>query len=274
MVIPKGYHSYSPASVTLFFMPIKRGKKLIGSKGVAISLQPGMWSKTSKKDFRVISADGESFGKIQQEACKLLNKNCGIESYTPLPISQGFGTSASAAITSLLSLNRRYKMNMTILDIARKAQEIELKYRSGLGDVATQITGGIVIRERGGAVYGNRIPSREMEFLCCVVGKKIETSTVEFELFISEGKKAMEKFSRAKTLENAFRIGREFAKNIGVDRDVRGVIEECLRFGNATQIMLGNSVIAYGNLTRLSEILENYGKVYRMKLDFGCSRYL
>lgn len=270
---PRGYTSYSPSSVTLFFMPVSVRGKLIGSKGVGISLYPGMWSRVLKSGFKVVSVDGESQGIIQQEICKMLKKECGIESYTPLPISQGFGISAAAAITSALSLNRHYGMSFTTIEVAKIAQKAELKFKSGLGDVTTQITGGVVYRISAGPKFGDRIPCDVKEFLCCVVGEKIPTSSLDLKEFIKHGKKAMEKFSRAKSLENAFKVGREFARDTNIDKDVRGIIEECTKYGNATQIMLGNSVIAYGKKEKLLDLLESYGKVYRMKIDFGGSRY-
>ncbi len=252
--------AYSPSSVTLFFLPVKKEGKFVGSKGVGIALYPGMWSRVSERGTLDI---------VKKKVCEKLGVDCKIESLSPLPVSQGFGLSASASLSTILAIARKYNMDLTTLEMARIAHEVEIEIGGGLGDVSVQITGSVVMRRRAGPTYGDRIPISRREFVAAVLGEKIDTSLMDFDKFVRAGKRAWRRFLREKSLKNAFKVAREFARESGVDSEVRGCIEDCLRYGDCAQIMLGNSVICYGDNDKLVDVLENYGKVYRMRVDLS-----
>jgi len=262
--------AFSPGSVTLFFEirddykdPLK-----IGSRGVGVCLSLGVITTVEEGEtLRVFINGTERKGTIQEDVAKVYGFNGIIRSEVQLPVSQGFGMSGAAALSTSLALGKL--MGYTYLKSLHIAHRIEIERKSGLGDIASQYEGGFTVRVKEGIQpYGivDRLMITNIPLTLVVLDEEIETKTIlqdkEMRKKIKkEGAKAMEKFLRAPTLKNAIKIAREFSFATSLIGDeAKNVLDEC---DNAAMAMIGNSVIIFGDCK--SKILNDY-KTYRTEI--------
>ncbi|AGB04310.1 putative kinase, sugar kinase superfamily [Aciduliprofundum sp. MAR08-339] len=255
--------AFSPGSITLFFEirdekidPLRRG-----SRGVGVCISEGMVTEVSAGDKLEIYLNRKKIKhSIQEDIAKIYGFSGKIESFTELPVSQGFGMSAAAALSTALALERIN--NGTYMHAAQVAHRIEIERRSGLGDVASQYEGGFTVRTREGIQpYGvvDRIffPNTPMSIV--ILDEAIETRRVigdkdSRRKIKKEGHLAMEKFLRAPSLKNAIKIAREFALNTGlINEEGKNLLQKC---ENAAIAMIGNSAVIFGECGR--DLIEEY----------------
>jgi len=74
-----------------------------------------------------------------------------IDHEVDVPIGAGFGTSASGALGTSLSMAKILNLPLSFNEAASIAHIAEVEMMSGLGDVIAEIMGGVVIRTREGA---------------------------------------------------------------------------------------------------------------------------
>jgi len=256
--------AFSPGSVTLFF-EIKDDKKdplKIGSRGVGICLSRGVRTKIQRSSKIEVYINGSrEIQTIQEEISRSFGFTGRIESTVELPISQGFGMSGAAALSTSLAIAAF--LGKTSLEAAHTAHIIEIKRKSGLGDVATQYEGGITLRRKEGIhPYGvlDRIIHPPLPLYLVIFEEKgIETKSIladpeKRRKIKKEGHRAMKKFLKAPSLENAIRIAREFAISTSLlSEEAKNFLELC---ANSTVAMIGNSAIIFGECK--SSILEDY----------------
>ena len=135
--------------------------------------------------------------------------------------------------------------------------------RTGLGDVATQFEGGFTIRLKPGIhPYGvvDRLPFGE-KIKLVIFGDKLETRSILGDesraMKIKKlGRWAMEEFLKRKRLEDGMKIARNFAFELNLMSDaLREFLKRC---ENATQSMIGNSAIIFGDCNIDLEEYETY----------------
>ncbi len=258
------------ASVTCFFAPKIDEPKRSGSLGVSFTIDRGVnvrltdeGLKFNGKDMRIPTAE---------YILKSLNYYGGVEVKSNLPLGCGFGLSGAIALASALEINKRLGLNMSLLQLADLAHEAEVLNRTGLGDVVTQCYGGFVVRKKASC------PSRctidrylwdiELDFL--VIGEMRTSEVLEGSLkdVYRIGKRSLREFLRKPSLENLFKVSKDFAVRCGfVDDRIMDAIEAVESTdGFASMIMLGRGVFAYKG-----EVLKEFkGKYFRSKVSM-CS---
>ena len=103
-----------------------------------------------------------------------------IKSWAEIPIGCGFGASGAGALGTAYALNKALSLNQTTKSLAEYAHVAEVINCSGLGDIAGQSNGGVVIRiQPGGSEFGlvDGIPVPESRVYCIVLGE-ISTNSV------------------------------------------------------------------------------------------------
>ncbi len=65
---------------------------------------------------------------------------------TPLPLGYGFGLSAACCLSAAFAINKHLGLEKSRLELGMLAHEAEVTYRTGLGDVSSQLCGGVVYR--------------------------------------------------------------------------------------------------------------------------------
>ena len=289
---------YAPAHITGIFEihntapdPLK-----CGSRGMGFCINQGVTSfvvvkKNGKKDVRVVLNGKENPGATTKATIKyLLDDLPGqiqVFSFTELPPSQGFGLSGAGALSTAIALNSALDLQLeysTLIDAAHSAEVIN---QSGLGDVVAQATGGFVNRKlEGGFEQGVRekieLVGNDIELVICIIGQSLRTSKIisdreqvnrinrigrkyltELKRSLLPGKLSMEEFTQVSyNFANESRL---------IDKKVLKAIYQIHNNceGYASMIMLGNALFAAGELEKIMQICQSFGKTIRCKIDAG-----
>ncbi|TGC11351.1 pantoate kinase [Methanolobus halotolerans] len=281
--------AFAPAHITGFFEVHDHNDPLRkGSTGCGIVLDTGIQTTvTCGEDIEetVVSLNDVKVEglTIRTVIGTLTNRPVKIESKAEIPIESGMGASGAGALGTAYALNSALRLDLTSSKLDQVAHIAEVKNRSGLGDVAAQSLGGVVIRKTPGApgigTY-DRIPVGKQDIWCIVLGQ-LSTSSVlssreTVESINQAGRSAMKRLMRRNTLENFMLCSRDFSIETGLANDkIVDVIEAVESSGGlASQAMLGNTVFAIAqrpedNATGIIDILSEFGNVLHYRIRTG-----
>ncbi len=259
---------FVPASVTCIFSPeISEDPMKSGSIGVGFTINLGVIAKRAKRGVKFNDRD------IEFPTVEYVMKKTGLEGVeleSELPLGCGFGLSgASALATAFLT-------NSPALSLADLAHEAEVVNRTGLGDVVTQVFGGLVIRKNPScpskAIVVKFAWDYEFDFL---VIDKISTKEILEDNLLRKnikisGKNWTKEFIKRPTVENLFRCSNGFARETGLIEFVEDVIEAVQsENGFASMVMLGKAVFALKGF----EVLKEFGNPFKARIDCCGVRY-
>ena len=277
--MPPSVEAYAPAAISNFFTitdaplgKLTRGSDLhsVGALGGGFMLSKGVRSRVAcefaggRTEVRTISVDGDPGydTKTTRTAAEMLLDASGIEgcridiSQTmEVPVGQGFGASAAAALSTVNALSRALELRMSVAEVAYFAHAADILCRTGLGTVSvTYKYGGAGVIVKAGApgvakVKKVRVPE----------GVKIVTASLapytKSGLLSSSGMKArVNRLGRDALassgdlkLESLVRAGEVFAARLGLEsEDVSRLIRLAKSAGaiGASQNMVGHAVHA------------------------------
>ncbi len=279
--------AFCPGHVTAFFEvhddPDPRKK---GSRGAGLCLNLGVHTVARVRDDARTSIDIIVNGRrqkaevTQRVAQKVLGgRSCEVKilSETDLPVSQGFGVSAAAALSTALALDDAPRDELVAI-----AHETEVECGTGLGDVVPASMGGMDVRLKPGAPAHAEVRTFpvDADLLLAVIGPEMPTKAVlrdpkKVAAINRIGGALVDEFSRGPTLERLFELGARFAEGTGLaDKRVLEVIRASRMFGRATMAMLGNSVVAMGNREQLATLYLKFGTLQRCGVDNEGARVL
>ncbi|MEM0137258.1 MAG: GHMP kinase [Thermoplasmata archaeon] len=267
--------AFSPGSITLFFSIRDNAREYVkrGSIGVGLVIDSGAITSVEKSSETEIIVNGRPMeNTVQEKILKKYKINAKVNTRTYMPISQGFGMSAAAAVSTSFSLFYGIKTYYECIEIAHR---VELESGTGLGDIASISAGGFTLRMREGIPpYGfiDRIKYDINDFVVLIIDKPIETKEIikrkEYrKKIIKAGDKAMEFFLKDRSLKNAFKVARKFSKEISINEsELNEIMEKAKEYGEVAQVMIGNSLIGFGKNDALEKLFEKYGEVKRLKI--------
>ncbi len=274
--------AFAPAHISgIFIIDIKKDPIHSGSMGAGISLENGAVTTVRYAKETAIKINGDVCeASTTLSAIRLLTKKpVLVETTLSVPIGAGFGASAAGALSTALAVNKALSLNMTFNDLAKAAHIAEVKNRTGLGDVAGMICGGIDIKKHAGIPpIGNidRIPCSD-EIISWVCFGEISTKSV---LSDDIKKKSINKVGRIRlkellkkpTIDNFFMQSSTFAKEIDLmSQQVRDAIEAVEAAGGlASQAMLGDTVFALNDNGALS----GFGEVHNSRISHAGAHLL
>ncbi|TLZ57425.1 MAG: hypothetical protein E6K15_03095 [Methanobacteriota archaeon] len=277
--------AFCPGHATAFFEvhedPNPRAK---GSRGAGLSLSLGVRTVARVRDATRSSVDiivnerrqkAEVTRRVVEKLTGSRSLEIKILSETPLPVSQGFGVSAAAALSTALALNEALGGGLPRDELVAIAHETEVECGTGLGDVVPASLGGMDLRWKPGApAYGEvRSIPVQADLLLAVMGPEIPTKSVlrdpaKVAAINRVGGTLVDEFSRSPTLERLFDLGNRFAEDTGLaNRSILEVIHASRMFGRATMAMLGNSLFATGNSEQLATLYRKFGTLQRCEVD-------
>ncbi len=279
----------SPASITCMFTPVRKDDpKKSGSYGVGIALKNGsacVCRKTAGSGVKIrFSGCGEvetvlkalSILLHRMDDCVGEDTGVELELKPNYPVGCGFGMSASLTLSALLSLHSIYFLHtphsskcVEVLELADIAHEAEVLSSTGLGDVVTQVHGGIVCRLKPACPSLALVKKVQLDvryFDVLVLGE-LDTGEALREYDFSTGVSRMKEFIRRPTVEELFRQSKAFAIESGVmDDEVLDVVEAVEAGGGmASMVMLGKAVFAVNGFDAMKE----FGEPFRAEIDFG-----
>ena len=294
----------APGHISLFFEPCINKKNPLrqGSRGAGISFKKCTTTKIEVRHSEKFEIEVYINGVKKNAPVTLwivntfriqsLKFKVQISTETHVPVSQGFGTSASAAIgtamilykflgshSTLRILRSTFHVPRSTFDVRGSALRIphsalyiahlaELENKTGLGDVSAITVGGFEIRVKPGMPYYGVIKNikTDIKKICVgILGKSLKSPTILTNKRLMArikkiGRYCTEKLIEEPSVENLFTLGNYFSRKTGLQTEkITECIEDCSPYGYAAQCMLGNSVVAVGNLTKLKNIISKFG---------------
>lgn len=180
-----------------------------------------------------------------------------------LPIGAGFGLSAAALLASGAALSALHGLELSHKEIASVAHEAEVRFRTGLGDVAAEQGGGVVVR-RGPGIGAEILRFSSGDTVCAVSFGPIPTPGVLDSDDAMARVRAAFPAEEPHDLAELVRASRAFAEMSGlVTPRVRAALMACDHAGvPASMTMLGDGVFAVGPGSE--RILSRFGRVHRL----------
>jgi pantoate kinase len=220
--------------------------------------------------------------RVAQKVLGGQSREVKILSETNLPVSQGFGVSAAAALSTALALDDALGTKAPRDELVAIAHETEVECGTGLGDVVPASMGGMDLRLKPGAPGHADVRAFpvEADLLLAVIGPELPTKTVlrdpkKVAAINRVGGPLVDEFSRDPTLERLFELGNRFTEATGLaDKRTLEVIRASRMFGRATMAMLGNSVFATGKREQLATLYLKFGTLQRCEVDNEGARVL
>ncbi|MDR3063172.1 MAG: hypothetical protein LBU40_03410, partial [Methanobrevibacter sp.] len=256
---------FVPSNISCFFsVHYDKNPLKSGSTGVGILLDKGVVTKAKKTSKPANSCNYENFSKwnkqnnqnnqnksfnpevdikingklnasndlIAKTAANIfiskynINSSFSIEQEIEVPIGSGFGTSGASALGVLISLNDLFNLNIESFELYKIAHQIEVESGTGLGDVISQISKGIVIKERPGILnkeFVSNIVYDDLFVVTKTIGE-IDTSSIiqnpkYAEKISSLGLMALNKFLNDKSLFNLLKVSFDFANKMDLMND-------------------------------------------------------
>jgi pantoate kinase len=284
--------AFCPGHVTAFFeVREDPDPRRMGSRGAGLCLDLGVRTVARVRDDArpsidiIVNGRREKAEVTQRVAQKVLggrSREVKILSETTLPVSQGFGVSAAAALSTALALDDALGTKAPRDELVAIAHETEVECGTGLGDVVPASMGGMDLRLKPGAPGHADVRAFpvEADLLLAVIGPELPTKTVLRDLkkvaaINRVGGPLVDEFSRDPTLERLFELGNRFTEATGLaDKRTLEVIRASRMFGRATMAMLGNSVFATGKREQLATLYLKFGTLQRCTVDNEGARVL
>ncbi len=271
---------YIPSHITGFFVPFFSDDFLkAGSTGAGVSLSLGTRTKievregddsvevyvngnktienTNSVSFNCINLIKERYPKY------FVNKSILIEHYSDVPVESGFGASASAALGICFSI--KDLINISTDQCVRFAHESEVKGLTGLGDVVSEIKGGVEIRKTPG-IYGvvENIPASNLEILAVSLGiKKTESilkNPEKIKIIEKYGNKLLKKLIAEPSVEKMMECSKIFTYKTNImSKNVLDLIELISENNSyeASGIMIGDGVFTFINQEDKNKVLDS-----------------
>jgi len=276
--------AFCPGHITGLFSiedstPIKEKK---GSVGMGFCIQLGASADVSVSEGAGISIfinDIEAEAPVTRRAIELmvpeLDSAVEVKIEHEVPTGQGFGMSAAGTFAACLALAVELEIPDPKHAALRATHISEVEHHTGLGDAIAQSVGGFVHRiEPGIPPHGEfeRLNFRAEEVVICVLGDPIKTSEIlvtgEKRARIREsGHACLRDCESGLDLASFISSSWIFARDAGLATDkMKRVIGEINSSGQASMIMLGNSIFAFGNMDELENKLKPFGQVFRTKI--------
>lgn len=291
--MPMESSAFCPGHITAFFEPVDDPdayKK--GSRGAGLCISLGVKTQVkarlgSHQQIRIFVNREELPAETTRLALARLIGGAAFEvvvqSEQELPIAQGFGMSAAGTLAAVLAANDAMDLGVSQSRCVAIAHAAEVEARTGLGDVVPASLGGMDLRLVPGAPPNAVVKSIpvEADLLLAVVGPPMPTKAVlsdpaRMKAVLEVGKRCVDEFAKAPTLDDLFRLGKAFSIETGLaDEKVKQAIEAAGPYGKCSMSMLGNAVFAVGQVEELDTVFKGLGaQRYRCKVDGKGARLL
>lgn len=257
--------AWSPGHISGLFCPIiSYDPKKTGSIGAGIAIEQGVTvTITAAPQTTIHSISRTNTGSIREEWFEesiledLLKRmkvptSLAIKTECALPLSSGFGLSAASLFALAYAARAFFHLPLSDLECATMAHEIEVLHRTGLGDVAGSMRGGIVYRPVPGiegGITGTCIRySKGDRVTALVLGPLVSDSILTSNAILSRIKRAFPS-KMPRTIKEFFEISYLFASQSGLmSASVSHILQAAQEAGVlASMTMLGEGVFALGD---------------------------
>lgn len=184
-----------------------------------------------------------------------------------VPQKAGFGASGAGAFSTALALNEVLDCELSRTKCGQIAHEVEVKHKTGLGDVIGQFYGGFEMRIKEGAPGIGQLKNIKMDpdfwITCASMGtldtKEVLTNQHSRQKIMAIGDELLEKLTRQSnpTLDQMFSFSKEFARQTGLlPPELDHVLEKLEKNGceNSSMIMLGKSICCISDRSSIPQV--------------------
>lgn len=262
--------AFCPGHVSCIFEPSPTLNPIsTGSRGSGIRLDLGSTATVEERDDDVVNIyiDGSSSSAhITRMTANIIAPGKGFDIWieNDLPMSQGFGTSASGALATGIAVASITGVSRT--KAFEAAHVAEVRGGGGMGDVAAIVAGrDVPVRTRAGFPPMGLVENADIRFptlTLAVLGPKMTTDGILWDneavnRIRDVGRSALDSFLEDPTRENFFRTANSFSSEIGLESpSVRKAIMRLNSDGyNAGMCMLGNSIYTDAPIDRVRALL-------------------
>ncbi|MEM4527607.1 MAG: kinase [Desulfurococcaceae archaeon] len=141
---------YVPHHVSGIWIPYYSSNPLeTGSIGIGVNLAIYLETTLKDGDCKILLNDTPVLEDQAKEICIETGMSLTTRAISPFKLGSGFGLSAALIMSH--SLLTHMVSKRPLFNALQKAHEIEVKWRTGLGDVIAEYTGGLAIRVKPGA---------------------------------------------------------------------------------------------------------------------------
>ena len=263
--------AFAPAHITGFFATISDPDPVkAGSVGCGLCFETGVTARVTTSTTgsgALIRLNGEQIDlpTVTYVVGSLLgtgHSEVVVDLAADVPLGYGFGVSGAAALATALAINADPGQGLTIEQAAVVAHCADVVNLTGMGDVAGQYTGGLVIRTAAGAPgvgAVEKVPVDAMEVSWVCLGEISTTSVLDDEITMEriniQGQRALKALLKRPGLEHFMSLSRDFAFGTGLVSPVAADAIEAVEAvgGLASMAMLGDTVFALGDGSALME---------------------
>ncbi len=284
--------AFCPGHVTAFFEVCEDSDpRKKGSRGAGLSLSLGVRTvarvrEAPKPSIDVLVNGRKAKAEVTESAAR---KVLGTRSYevkllsdASLPVSQGFGVSSAAALSTTLALDDALGLGIPRPELVALAHVAEVECATGLGDVVPASQGGMDLRLEPGAPGHAEVRKFEVrkDLLLAVVGPELTTRSIlrdpaKVAAINRSGGACVREFAERPSFEGLFDLGNRFAEESGLaNKTVLDVVRASRMFGRASMAMLGNSVFAEAGREELATLYRKFGTLTRCEVDNEGARVL
>lgn len=264
--------AFAPGNISCIFV-IKKGRnpRNTGSLGLGFTVNKGVtvtinklknnnknnnYNKQTNKNKIYYNNKKINFPTVNSVMNKLTNQNVIVNIKSELPLGCGFGISGASALATSYSLNKLFNLKKSKKELAILAHIAEVENGTGLGDVANQFYGGLLIKYIPSYKFiVKKFPIKNKKiyykYFSSINTKKIISKNKNKELINKSGQKALMKIKTLKlnniNIKNIIKISKEFSINSKLLKNKKLIklinnIEK--KGGHASMIMLGNAVFS------------------------------
>jgi len=253
-MMPGSARAFCPAHVTGFFtIHLVKDPLRSGSTGAGFTIDRGAVTSVFPAGETTVLLDGKPIdAHTTLKTLELIGAPpVRVETRWGLPVGAGLSASGAGALSSAIAANLSAGLELPYSRMVAAAHVAEVENRTGLGCIAAQSTGGVVVRLAPGvplAVDRLAVPDSNV-FIACV--GRMSTPEVLSDAGIrrsitEHGRRALSALLRHPTMEEFFVQSRRFATGTGLlDGRTLDVVEAVEAAGGmASMAMLGRTVFS------------------------------
>ncbi len=253
--------AFAPGNISCIFKIYgHKDPRWMGSYGLGFTIREGVIVEVVKSDSNKIFFNDKAINlPTVRKVIQLLTKQkIKLNINTSLPLGCGFGISGASALASAYALNKLLDLKKSNKELAVIAHTADVISKTGLGDVASQYFGGMIVKFKPSSHFIVEKLSFDKTPVYCVYFSKISTKSIinNKEVVDEINKSATSAMNKLRILiraekkllfEDLIRLSKGFARNSGLLTDKK-VIETIKNIeknnGYASMIMLGNAVFS------------------------------
>lgn len=246
-----------PSALSFIFKPCPDSDPVkAGSVGVGCTIDRMVKVTIQPFSHLAILMNGSliTFPTVEYIIHQLIHQPVKVSIKSSLPLGFGFGISGASALATAYAINTLFQLKKPPEDLHRLAHTAEIINKTGLGTVATQITGGFLVKHAPGLpVIARRLPFEDQTLYLTILNTMVTPDILSDPALMDTVSKAadgaLERICQSShpSLNHVLDISYDYiqASGLPMNKQTQRVIEVIrTNGGSATMAILGQTVIS------------------------------